>query len=334
MHSSRQDARTATVWHGWCHVTVRARLIGTWLAFVALALAAPAHAYADTGFQWRAPTSCPDVDQVRERIERRLGTSIDGTVHGIAIAIDREGADFVARIDMRGVTVANEMRTLTSARCDDLADAVAVVVARLATEARHADEQRAARAAAATLAARGTTARRGEPLPGPWGGGVRALALSGIGAVPRVGVGGELAGFARFHRWFGEVAAARWATSPKYLVVGAPGRVDIHLTTLSARAGWLPTHMPLRAWIGGEMGPMSARGIDLVESRMTSTRWISAQAGFGVAWQMARRARLVGTFEIGVPLVRPQFVLAEGGEIFRPYPTTARCAFGLEMGWR
>jgi len=49
---------------------------------------------------------------------------------------------------------------------------------------------------------------------------------------------------------------------------------------------------------------------------------------------MSTYARLVGAFEVGAPLVRPTFVLSEGGDIFTPYATTARYSFGLEMGWR
>ena len=317
---------------------MRARLTGTWLAL--LVLTAPALAVADdlVGLQWTAPRTCPGADAVRARIERRLGAPVEGSVHGIAITVARENSEYVARIDMRGVTVANEMRTLTSARCDDLADAVAVVVARLATEARLAASAVSPgptpEPAAGVELGVHQTIDRPRPL---WGGGLRAQFLSGIGSVPRVGVGGELSAFARRNHWFAEVGGARWASSPKYLIMGVPNHVDIELTTLIVRAGWLPTHMPLRAWVGGEMGPMTARNIDAPDmriARVASSRWVAAEAGFGVACPMAEHARIVGTFEIGVPIVRPELMLAEDGEIFRPYPTTARCSFGLKMGWR
>ena len=321
---------------------MRAHLTWTWCLFVLLALAA-APAFAEPAFQWTAPKGCPSSDAVRARIERRLGAPVDGSVHGIAITVARENREYVARIDMRGVTVANEMRTLTSARCDELADAVAVVVARLATEARRAAVAPAPAAeppASATTSTTAITARDTvAPHAGPWGGGLRAMFLSGIGSVPRVGVGGELAAFVRHHHWFAEIGGARWATTPKYLVMGVPNHVDIELTTLIVRAGWLSTVMPLRGWLGGEMGPMTARNVDMPDpdtrvARVATSRWVAVEAGFGVAWPMAEHARIVGTFEVGVPIVRPEFMLAEGGEIFRPYPTTARCTFGLEMGWR
>ncbi|MBA3819796.1 MAG: hypothetical protein H0X17_12945, partial [Deltaproteobacteria bacterium] len=52
------------------------------------------------GFVWQAPASCPDADDVRARIDRRLGTP--RALHGIAVAIAQEGDGFVARVDTRG----------------------------------------------------------------------------------------------------------------------------------------------------------------------------------------------------------------------------------------
>jgi hypothetical protein len=126
---------------------------------------------------------------------------------------------------------------------------------------------------------------------------------------------------------------AHWATSPKYLVPGAPGRVDISLTTVGARGGWSPEDMPIRAWLGGEIGTLTGTGVALVNPQEGSSTWVAAGAGFGVAWPMSPHTRLVGTFEIDVPLVRPRFGLAEGSEIFRSSAATARCALGLEVGW-
>src|SRR5690349_2142807 len=108
------------------------------LASLGLAIAtAHAEPGTDAGLVWQAPVSCPSLDEVRARIERRLGSSIDRAVHGVEVAVARDGEGggrFVARIDLRAVTVANEIRVLTSARCDELADAVAVVIARVAAE--------------------------------------------------------------------------------------------------------------------------------------------------------------------------------------------------------
>lgn len=302
------------------------------VAVVVGALAPGGVAHAQPAFVWAAPPACPDAADARARIERRLGSAFDGSGQGIEVAIEREGDHFVARIDPRGVTLANQIRTLTSARCDELADAVAVVVARLAIEARGRQAELARRGASSSVAARAVLpARRG---PAMWGGGVRAIAVSGIGVLPGVGVAGELALYGRRRTAFGELAVTRWARSAKYLEDGAPGAVDVSLFTAVMRAGWSPPDKYIRAWGVAEAGPMTGEGISLNDPRIGSGRWLAAGAGFGVAWPMFDRARLVGSFEFLATFDQVRFILTDGEEIYSPSAAVARFALGLEIGWR
>jgi len=293
--------------------------------------ASSAAARADNGFVWAAPEPCPAAAEVRARIERRLGLSVDDSVHGIEVQIAREAGGFVARIDTRGVALGNQVRTLTSARCDELADAVAVIVARLATEARVRQAEIARRATAIPVVTAPPPPRR---APGLWGGGVRAIAVSGVGALPGVGVAGELALYGRRGSYFAELAGTRWARNAKYLSNGAPGAVDVSLITAVLRAGWSPTNMYIRAWAVGEAGPMTGEGISLNDPRIGTGRWTAAGAGFGVTWPMWDYARLVGSVEFLAAFEQAKFVLADGVEVYRPAIGVARCALGLEIGWR
>jgi hypothetical protein len=315
---------------GGCRRGVLARAVSIWLVLVAAAHAEPR---SDAALVWQAPADCPDAREVRVRIERRLGMPIERAVHGIEVAIEPEAGDlggaarrFVARIDLRGLTVANEVRVLTSARCDELTDAVAVVIARLAAERRQPPaEDRAVRLAVqppVTVA------------PREWGGGVRTLGLSGVGAQPRVGLGGELAGYVRHESVVAEVALARWLPSSRFLHPGAPGRVDIRLDVTALRLGWGPEALPLRGWIAGELGSVEAQGVGLNDDHVGAARWVGVGAGVGVAWPMAPLVRLVGVVEAVVPVQRPRFMLVDGTEVYRPEPATARCGLGLEVGWR
>lgn len=315
------------------------------------ALAAPAAA--DPAFAWRAPASCPSASEVRARIERRLGGPIDGTVHGIEIVITRDGNGFVAQIDARALTVANDVRTLRSGKCSELADAIAVIVARLASEAREAEAPRTAPpvteaqmlpVAVAVVDEPGPEEERetqvvrtvppAAPVGRRWGGGVRALALSGIGALPRINIGGELAGYLRRADYFGELAIARWVPQEARLDPGAPARVDVSLDVVSLRGGWGPERLPIRAWLLTEVGRMQGEGLAVLEPRVGTSRWIALGGGFGVAWPMAPRVRLVGTFEVAVPLQRTTFMLQNGADLYEPSAVAARCALGLELGWR
>jgi hypothetical protein len=293
--------------------------------------AAHAQPHAEIGLVWQAPSVCPDAGEVRARIERRLGSSLDRALGGIEveIALDGNGGErrYVARIDLRAVTVANEIRVLTSARCDELTDAVAVVIARVAAERRAA--QPAARVERAIAAPASL-----QDAPRPWGGGLRVLGISGVGATPGIGLGGELSGYVRRHSLFGELAAATWLPSSKVLFAGAPGRVDVALDMVIVRLGWGPQDVPLRAWLSGELGSIDGRGVAFERGEGGSARWVGAGAGFAVAWPMTRHARLIGVIEAVVPLQRARFVLEHGTEIYRPDLATARCGLGLEVGWR
>ncbi|MEO7096864.1 MAG: hypothetical protein ABI175_26635 [Polyangiales bacterium] len=322
-----------------------------------LALAAvAAPAAAEPAFGWRAPASCPRADEVRARVERRLGGPIDGVVHGIEIEITRDGSGYVAQIDARALTVANDVRTLRSAKCAGLADAIAVVIARLASEARRAEPVRVA--APTTEPQMLDVAPAPVPLvdePGPdeerqprivhvlgpvaqphrrWGGGMRALALSGIGALPRINIGGELAGYVRRDEYFAEIAIARWVPQSARLDPGAPARVDVSLDVVSLRGGYGPERLPIRAWLLVEAGRMQGQGLAVLEPQVNSSAWFAVGGGFGVAWPMAPRARLVGTFEVAVPLQRTTFMLQNGADLYEPSVVVARCALGLELGWR
>ena len=297
-------------------------------------IAATRVATAESDFTWHAPASCPSSADVEARIEARLPEEV--RIRGLEVTITREGRRFVANIDMSAVTVGTQHRTLTSSRCDELADAVAVIVARLAAEAQR---QRAAPVEASSVAPSIVAERRRNPLdssplgavghgapppPPPelseWGGGVRVLAVSGIGMVSRVGVGGELAGFVRRHASFAELAVAGWADPPMSVAAGAQRGV----VTAAQRGGWTTEQMPLRAWLGVELGSSGAG------------RWTAISAGFGVGWPMSRWSRLVGTFELAgaVQRSRVAFALAEQAETFQPAAASARCSLGLELGWR
>lgn len=297
-----------------------------------VALASPARA----DFSWVAPAACPDADLVRARIERRLGAPLD--VGGIAIDITRAGGQFVARL-----AVGDEVRNLTARRCEDLADAVAVIVARLAREHRvvevAATEPVAPPEAAPTpeldLEMPAVYMRRQTTPTHPrWGGGARLLAVSGIGAVPQVGLGAEVAGFVRRDDAFFELAVARWGTGGVVLHAGAPARVAVGLDLAMLRVGWGPARMPIRVWGSAELGEMRGQGYQLGDPRFGSGRWGAIGAGFGVAWPMLPNARLVGSFEAAVPVLRPTFMLETGDVVYRPSPLTTRVAFGLEVGWR
>ncbi len=320
---------------------------------------------------WTAPSGCPDAADVRTRIERRLGASIDQTVHGIEITVVRARGAFVATVDARALTVANDVRTLRSARCDELADAVAVIVARLASEARDRAPQpkRTVAPDSATLTAlpdtRTADADAGHPdagrpdtriaarddeeigvssrsvervdsddEPGTWGGGLHLHGLSGAGALPALNLGLELAGYVRRLDRFVEIGAGMWVPQSAHLNAGAPARVDVSLQVITMRAGWSPRELPLRAWLTAEVGRIQGIGVAVDDPRAGGSRWTALGGGFNVQWPMSPMARLVGAIELMIPLERTVFMLSDGRDLYQPSSAAARCSLGIELGWK
>jgi hypothetical protein len=170
-----------------------------------------------------------------------------------------------------------------------------------------------------------------------WGGGIRLTGLSGIGALPGVNFGGEVAGLVRRDELFAELALGRWKPEETRMV--ADTNVELALVVWTVRAGWASMKMPLRAWALAEVGEVA--GISKmpgVISRMVmgdtprARQWAAVGAGFGVAWPLSNQARVVGNLEFAVPVKRDVLMLDEG--TYEPDPMAARYSIGLEVGWR
>ena len=173
-----------------------------------------------------------------------------------------------------------------------------------------------------------------------WGGGIRLTGLSGIGALPGVNYGAEVAVNARRDELFAELALARWKPEDGYRVAETQDQVPLKLDVWTLRVGWASMKMPLRAWGLVELGEIAgARGPQGVVSRMMmgdtpkQRQWQSVGGGFGVAWPMSDQARLFGSLEVTIPTNREPLMLDHGGA-YTPDPLVARYTVGLEVGWR
>lgn len=292
-----------------------------------LAVGGAAHAQGELGLAWQAPATCPDASALRARVEQRLGHPLDDDAAApVSIDIEELGSRYVAAVDLGD----DDVRTLTSARCEDLADAVAVIVARAAGEHRAAPRRVAARddeeiTLHTTLAA---------PHVRVWSVSARLSGVSGVGIIPEVGLGGELAVAVRRRSAMAEVAGTRWAVSKAQLHGGGPAHVDVGLDVMAMRLGWRSERLPLRGWASVEVGTMYGNGVALANASLGEGRWFAAGAGFGVAWPMTRWARLVGTTEIMTAIERVRFALGDGSVVYAPAPMSARATCGIEVGWQ
>lgn len=291
-----------------------------------LGFAAPAAAD-DIGFAWSAPEACPSISSVEARVEQRLGHSLDPALP-IHIGVWTSSGHFNAKLEL-----GSDVRTLTSDRCDELADAIAIIVSRIAEEHALLHPVPPPRVAAIEPPAappivvhRDLSATRETH---EWSLGVRLSGVSGIGIVPEVGLGAEVALSARHATLMGELSATKWLASG---ADRSTSHVDVGLGVTSARIGWRPESLPLRAWLGAEVGSMDSTGLNYTTSD-NNGRWFAAGGGFGVGWPMTPWLRVVGSTEVLLAIERVKFSEPSGAVFYAPSPMSARCSFGIEVGW-
>jgi len=340
--TSRRDLRLASM-----------RALG---GAVVLLVAGAGQAAAD-GPNWRAPRGWPSASELTHRIEQRLEHSLDDVALDVAVTVTRVRGHHVAVVATSG----HAARRLEAVRCDELTDAVAVVVARIVADA-FAEQSagdldagvdvdaieiepppsRSARVAAddsdSPLVDRGAsppaTPATGY-VPRPWTISARMSGVSGIGVIPRVGLGGELAVSVRAGEHLAELGASRWVASAAEFHAGTPSNVDVNLDATIGRYGWRPALLPVRAWLVVEVGTMhTGRSVAIPGAGADSSRWIATGAGFGIAWQMTPWIRLFGSTEAMVALRRGHVASDDGMDIYVPAPMSVRTTCGLEVGWQ
>jgi hypothetical protein len=302
--------------------------------------------------RWNAPAGCPDEIDVRARVDARLakplgvGDSIDATV-----TVVRARHTLRAQVSVWTPAVDVE-RTLTAPRCDELADAVAVVLARAVAEARARenveiemeDEQLPPREQPRDIN-NGLDLPRAriddEFVPRPRhgekarpDGGMRPSIVSGAGIAPHVGYGLEMSVWFVWGRGAVEVSGTRWLERLAEIPASQRLGASIGLDAIAARACWNPERYGPRVCALGELGNMSGRGVGLFNSRIGEGTYSAAGIGLSLRARLRSHLALVGGFDMLRAIDRPRFVLDRGTVLFQPDPLAGRVLLGVEVGWR
>ncbi len=303
--------------------TTRARL-----AVTVAALAISSRASAEP-MRWDAPAGCPDAAGERDRIERRRGESLDAVdLDAMGAAIEHTADGYAAELALPS----GEIRRLRAATCDEVAEAIAVIVARVAV---------AKRAPEVAVVPPGEAANDLVAVPAvvpeqrhrrAWTFGARLSTLGTVGVVPGVGFGAELVASLHRKNGFAELGGARWLDGSEQLD-GVVERVTIAYVSATARIGWQWTSLPLRAWAVTELGSMQGTGMSAVGQRKGSSAWLGTGAGVAGLWHASPTVAVVGSVEALAALERARFQLADGTEVYQPSPVAARAALGVELAW-
>jgi hypothetical protein len=268
---------------------------------------------------WQAPVGCPDSKVLLAAIARRLDVPLDRVELAADVKIETTADGFVAHIHGD----ATETRELASASCSELTDAVAVIVARSATErVAVVEPSEPSIAVAATPAL--------PPSVSVWNLGARISGLAGIGNLPNLGVAGELAVIGIRGPLAIELAGSHWLSGSTNVATDAS--VNIGVDALALRVGWRGEHV--RAWLDGEIGRVHADGVGLADAMRGAERWTAIGGGAGYALPLAPHLLAVAAGEVELATNGVAITLLDGNTIYETPVIAIRGRLGLEVTWR
>lgn len=281
---------------------------------------------------WNAPADCPEQAVLHEEIEKRLDAPLASVALDVDASVEAQPDGFVAYVRVRGEV--DDVRTLTSTDCRELTEAVALVIARLATSRT---PPRAAPPVPVTPAVPAVPAVRDRAAPparaSRWNGGLRVAGLLGAGTAPGVGVAAELGAWVAWRQWGLVVSGSQWQERTVTLDDTMAG-AEIGLRALSLRAGWRPDEAPWRTWLVAQWGTIRGEGVELDESRSGTARWRAAGVGAGWALPITARVTAVAASEIEFVFDRARFTLDRGTELYRTPPVALQGSVTIEVGLR
>jgi hypothetical protein len=308
-------------------------------SFVWIAVAAARVAHAGVDLAWHAPAACPDQAAMRTAIVQRLDAPADQIELAVTVDVVTAAEGFVAHL-----AIGDETRELTSASCSELADAIAVVVARAGAEAHVAaleppptTPKVAAPVVPPPVVAAPLTRSIGPIRSSdPWNAAVRVAVLAGTGVSPDLDVAGELALWASYRQFGVELAGSRWASTTAN--VGSAAGVEVGMSAIALRATWSPTEH-WRGWIVSELGSQRGMGVGFASAGEGSGRWLAVGAGAGFGWPIVPHVTAVVAGELEVAIERTAFALAGGdggmaATVYEAPRLAPKARIGLELSWR
>lgn len=272
-----------------------ARWLGTPLLQVALAvcllsLSRTVRA-SEPVIEWNAPPECPDRDELASQVHRLLGGEVQSNVSATT-DVTRGAGLYQARIRIRTAAGLGQ-RILDNARCDVLAESVALVVALSATPRTVPRLPLAVALSAHASAVWGTL-----PLLAAGVGATGALEIASV----RVAIHGS---------YF-----ARQTTTFADSTLGA----SFQLFTLGARGCriWTLGAFDLAPCVGAEVFITRARGFGGAIWREPTASWWGPALGLFARWPSTQTLSLYLAADGVVPLHRRPFIFSDVGELHRP----------------
>jgi hypothetical protein len=288
-------------------------------------LGAPATARA-ADLEWVAPAGCSSRESVLAAVTRAVGPRRAADVEAIRVRAVVESSGRGYRVQLS--TPSGE-RALEAETCDQLADAVALILA-LAVEPSAAAPQPQERVAPPQPETErrkpSVSAARSSWLA------VGAGQVGDLGTLPGVAVGAEVFVGLRVPPVRLEISGAIWAPR-RQEVEGTTAGGELTLTSAVAQGCFLPVldRFELGGCIGAGIDSMTATAFGPIVVSRGSAVWtvIAGEARAGIAlypWLAVHAA-----FGLHVPGSRPFFVIEGVGQVHRPAPVSGRQSLTVEL---
>jgi hypothetical protein len=289
---------------------------------------------------WQAPAGCPDVSEIRSKIQALLGPARVAREPLAARAeVSRDASGFTARIELNAPG-ASESKTIQAPDCGTLGEAYALIVAFVLDPSAGQAHPAPARAgpqgpsSSHSSPTAPPTRRRARTSQRAFALGAAAVGALGVGQLPfpAFGVGARL-NAGRFV--YGELGALYWPARHESVSTpeGTAG-ADVSLITAESALCVPVAREALAACLGLSAGTMRAAATGVAHPSEGSSAWVSANAALTTLLPISGSFALRFRLALGVPVSRPSFVLDELGPeaqkrtAFRPEPLFG--AFSLE----
>jgi hypothetical protein len=269
--------------------------------------------------EWLGPgpeDTCLGRDRLANAVEDYLGRpafAVEGGETTLSVRVESRGqqgyrALLLLRETATGRVLGNRELTTPLQLCSGLDDALTLTVALMVDD----DWSGAAEASAAPPEPTPPAEVSPPPPPKPskpWGFGVEALVLVGMGALPKTAAGAELGFVALPVSWLALRAHAR-GFLPSSLSAGS---AELEMTLFGAGASLCPTATLGAGWslagcVGGEGGLLFANPRGFEASQEHTSSWFGAAFAGRLQFRPGRHFGLVGQAELVAPFKPERFV--------------------------
>jgi hypothetical protein len=314
-------------------------MLGSFVLSLALAVA-PTDVASRLPLDWSAPAGCPDAAEVRGRIGAYLGRdafdeAIDEVVVRGRVQRDRRGRwRLTIAVDLPGGTVE---RAVDAARCDELRDAAALIIAvaldplRMGRRVEPPAEPAPQPMPEPAVTPPAVVEAAPRPRPRRYFADLRIGGAIELGTAPRIAAGPWLA-VALVGRRFRVELAGRYLGPRTVRRFADHERAGVRVQSgiVALRGCFVPRvrrlELPTCAQV--EAGAMRGRGVGLAQPQKSQRAMVAAVIGQELAWQLHRHVGLWLAVDAAWALVRPRFAIDDLGTAYTAGPAALRVVAG------